>query len=107
MQKVLVSLEDDLDGSPADETVKFGLDGHEYVIDLRSRHAKEFRRTVRPYVEAARKKAAVRGQAGRPAALRRYTAEVRAWAKREGYKLGEKGRIPGDIVEAYERVHGT
>jgi len=38
-QKVTVELEDDLDGSPADETVRFGLDGTEYEIDLSEKNA--------------------------------------------------------------------
>ena len=33
-QKITVTLEDDLDGGPADQTVRFGLDGAEYEIDL-------------------------------------------------------------------------
>ncbi|MDP9696140.1 UNVERIFIED_ORG: hypothetical protein J2X79_003719 [Arthrobacter globiformis] len=33
-QKRVVILEDDLDGSEASETMKFGLDGREYEIDL-------------------------------------------------------------------------
>ncbi|MGN6172881.1 MAG: Lsr2 dimerization domain-containing protein, partial [Streptosporangiaceae bacterium] len=33
-QKVIVALEDDLDGGPADETVRFGIDGAAYEIDL-------------------------------------------------------------------------
>jgi hypothetical protein len=31
-QKIIVALEDDLDGGPADETVRFGLGGAEYGI---------------------------------------------------------------------------
>jgi hypothetical protein len=33
-QKIHVELVDDIDGSPAAETVTFGLDGTEYQIDL-------------------------------------------------------------------------
>jgi len=38
-QKITVALEDDLDGGPADEAVRFGLDGTEYEIDLSTKHA--------------------------------------------------------------------
>lgn len=41
-QKVLVSLVDDLDGSEAEETVEFGLDGVSYQIDLSGENAEEF-----------------------------------------------------------------
>ena len=96
MQKVLVELTDDLDGKPVDETVRFGLDGAEYEIDLRDKHAREFRRTVQPYVDAARKKAAAHRVPGRPAAQRRRAAAIRAWAR-------EQGRLDEDST----RVHGT
>lgn len=36
-QKVTVALEDDIDGGPAQETVRFGFDGTEYEIDLTRR----------------------------------------------------------------------
>ena len=42
-QKITVTLEDDLDGGPADQTVRFGLDGAEYEIDLSARNATAFR----------------------------------------------------------------
>jgi hypothetical protein len=32
--KVTVELEDDLTGGPADETVRFAVDGHGYEINL-------------------------------------------------------------------------
>ena len=38
-QKVRIILEDDLDGGPADETVRFGLDGGQYEIDLSNANA--------------------------------------------------------------------
>jgi hypothetical protein len=43
MQKAVVSLIDDLDGSEADVTIRFGYQGQEYEIDLNSAHAAEMR----------------------------------------------------------------
>jgi hypothetical protein len=37
--KITVVLEDDLDGGPADETVRFELGGAEYEIDLNTKNA--------------------------------------------------------------------
>jgi hypothetical protein len=54
-QKVTVALEDDLDGGPADETVRFGLDGADYEIDLSKKNAAAFRRQLAPFVDHARK----------------------------------------------------
>ena len=61
-QKVNVLLVDDIDGSDAEETIQFGLDGTHYEIDLNSDHAQELRGQLERYAKAARK---VTGSAGR------------------------------------------
>ena len=58
-QKVTVALEDDLTGGPADETVRFSVEGTDYEIDLSAKNAAAFRKQLAPFVEHARK-------AGRP-----------------------------------------
>src|SRR6266567_5503714 len=63
---VEVTLIDDIDGGKADETITFGVDGTQYVIDLSKKNAEKLRKTIAPYVEAARKDRGVR-QAGRGA----------------------------------------
>src|SRR6202035_4948361 len=63
-QKVTFALEDDLDGGPADETVRFGVDGTDYAIDLRTSNAAAFRRQLAPYIQHARR--AARSQRRRP-----------------------------------------
>jgi Lsr2 len=67
-QNITVDLQDDLDGGPADETVRFGVDSAEYEIDLSKKNAAAFRRKLAPFIDHARK--AGRGQrrrAGRAA----------------------------------------
>ena len=54
-QKITVALEDDLDGGPADETVRFGLGGTDYEIDLSTKNANAFRRKLAPFIEHARR----------------------------------------------------
>jgi len=44
-QKVTVEMTDDLDGSQADTTVRFAIDGTTYEIDLSKRNAAAMRRT--------------------------------------------------------------
>ena len=46
-QKVQTLFVDDLDGSEADGTIRFGLDGTEYEIDLNAKHAQELRDALR------------------------------------------------------------
>jgi hypothetical protein len=98
--KTTVVLEDDLDGGPADETVRFGLGGAEYEIDLNTKNATAFRHQFAPYIEHARKTG--QGQRRRPvrtAASRERSGDIRAWAKDSGIVVSDRGRIPGSIVE--------
>jgi hypothetical protein len=102
-QKVTVELEDDLTGGPADETVRFAVDGTDYEIDLSAKNAAAFRRQLSPFIEHARK--AGRGQPGRPSrtvASRQRSSEIRAWAKQRGIVVSERGRIPASVVEQYQ-----
>ena len=102
-QKITVTLEDDLDGGPADETVRFGIDSVGYEIDLSKRHASAFRRKLAPFIEHARK--AGKGQRRRPgrtAASRDRSGAIRAWAKGQGIAVSERGRIPASVVERYQ-----
>ena len=48
-QKITAALEDDLDGGPADETVRFALGGAEYEIDLSNKNATAFRQQLAPF----------------------------------------------------------
>ncbi len=102
-QKITVALEDDLDRSPADQTVRFGLGGAEYEIDLSKKNARAFRKQLAPFIEHARK--AGRGQhrrPGRTAAGRERSGDIRAWAKGQGIAVSDRGRIPAGVVEQYE-----
>jgi sRNA-binding protein len=106
-QKVQVLLVDDLDGSQADETVTFGLDGVAYEIDLSSSNAGQLRGELAQYVEHARKASAapVRRRRARTGAGREQSARIREWAKAHGKKISERGRIPADILAEYEAAH--
>jgi Lsr2 len=107
-QKVTVELEDDLDGSPADETVRFGLESTEYEIDLSENNAHAFRAQLAPFVEHTRKRG--RGPARRDTrteAGRQRRGEVRAWAKDQGITVSARGRIPASVMEQYQAAKGS
>jgi hypothetical protein len=106
-QKITVELEDDLDGGPADETLRFGVDGSEYEIDLSKKHAAAFRKKLAPFLEHARKPG--RAQRRRPGrtASRDRSVSVRAWAKGRGIAVSARGRIPANVVEQYEAAIRT
>ena len=102
-QKVTVELQDDLDGGPADETVRFEVDGTAYEIDLSTSNATTFRQQLAPFVDHARKAGrGPRRRGGRTAASRERSADIRAWAKDQGIAVSERGRIPASVVEQYE-----
>jgi hypothetical protein len=106
-QRVTVALEDDLDGGPADETVRFAFGGADYDIDLSKKNAATFRKQLAPFVDHARK--AGRGQLRRPArtaASRQRSGDIRAWAKDRGITVSERGRIPANVVEQYQAATG-
>jgi len=103
VQKVSVALEDDLDGGPAAETVRFGLGGSEYEIDLSKKNARAFRKGLAQFVEHARKAGRAQSRrAARSSASRQRSGDIRAWAKAEGIALSERGRIPASVVRQYE-----
>ena len=58
-QKIQTLFIDDLDGGEAEGTVRFGLDGTDYEIDLSAPHAKALRKSLEKYVGAARKVSAL------------------------------------------------
>ena len=106
-QKVQVVLIDDLDGGDANETVTFGLDGATYEIDLSEQNAAQLREALAHWVGNARR---VSGRTARPTARRggsssTDTTAVRAWAKENGFKVSERGRISAEVQEAYAAAH--
>jgi hypothetical protein len=105
--KVTVALEDDLEGGPADETVRFAFDGVEYEIDLNKKNAREFRKQFAPFLDHARKAGrGPRRRAARAGASRDRSGAIRAWAQQQGLAVSARGRIPARIVEQYEAATG-
>jgi Lsr2 len=105
-QKITVALEDDIDGGPADETVRFAIGGVDYEIDLSKRNAAAFRRQLAPFIDHARKAGrGARRRPGRSAASRDRSGAIRAWAKEQGIAVSDRGRIPVSVVEQYEAAN--
>ena len=103
-QKITVTLEDDLDGSPADGTLRFGLDGAEYEIDLSQKNADTLRAALAPFIDHARRAASgeTARRSGRGVPARQRSASIRAWAKEHDIAVSERGRIPATVAERYE-----
>jgi hypothetical protein len=108
-QKVTVLLQDDLDGGPAAETVRFALAGSEFEIDLNEQNARTFRQQINPFLKHARRvgRATKARPARRSTASRERTSGIRAWARDHGMTVNERGRIPVSIIEQYEAAIET
>ena len=113
-RQVLEKLIDDLDGSPANETIHFGLDTKRYEIDLNAKNAASLRKLLGPYITVARNdgkaaKSASRNGA-RPAMVKRDVdvdvAEVRQWARKRKIKVPQRGRLSSAIIEQYKQANG-
>lgn len=113
VEKVRVELEDDLDGSAAEETIRFSYRGNDYAVDLSAKNAAAFDRAIDKFIAAARpartggRRPASSGRASsRSARAPRATgredlAAIRAWAAANGYQVSRRGRIPAQILDAY------
>jgi hypothetical protein len=109
VMRVVEMLEDDIDGGTAEVTVSFALEGKAYEIDLSNDNAQRLRDAMQPFLDAARPApgTAVRQSRRSSAkALGESPAQIREWARENGYEVNERGRIPANIVAAYRAAHG-
>jgi hypothetical protein len=104
-QRTQVLYVDDIDGSDAEGTVRFGFDGTDYEIDLNKKHAEQLAEAIGPFVAAARKVPSSRRPARGVRAGRHNLSDVRAWARDQGIKISERGRIPADVLAKYNAAH--
>ena len=98
--RTIVLLEDDVDGSKADETIEFGLDGTIYAIDLSDSNAKKLRGALDGYISKARKESGKR-TTSRNASSAVDLKAVRAWAASNGIELSSRGRLPASVLQQY------
>ena len=106
-QKIQTLYIDDLDGGKAEGTVRFGLDGTDYEIDLSAPHAKALRKAAEKYIKAGRKagRSLPGGQPGRTAVdgqVGPNPSEVREWAKSQGVKVSDRGRVSTDLIVKFK-----
>jgi nucleoid-associated protein Lsr2 len=115
MAKAMVeTLVDDLDGSPAVETIRLGWNGDWRQLDLSKRNAAALARVVDRYWDAGRP-VSTAGQSRRsrkPGASRSRKAgrdpkTIRAWAVANGIAVPARGRIPGDVERQYNEAKQT
>jgi hypothetical protein len=107
-QKIQTLFIDDIDGSEAEGTVRFALDGSEYEIDLSTAHSTELRQSLESYVAHARKVSGTTRRAARGASRKGSSSvdatAVRSWAREQGIDIKERGRVPASIVARYKEA---
>jgi len=100
-QKTIVTLTDDIDGSDANRTVTFSLDGTSYEIDLSDTNVENLTTALEPFINAARKVGRGRSQSG--TSKTRDLAAVRSWARDQGMQVSARGRVSQEILTAYQQ----
>ena len=111
-QKIQVLLVDDMDGGVAAETVSFGVDGNAYEIDLSANNAAMLRAALADYVAHARRPnkprhapTSARPNRAPARADREQTQAIREWARKNGHKVNDRGRVPAAVVDAYNSAN--
>jgi hypothetical protein len=109
-QRVNVVLVDDIDNSDAAETVSFAIDGVDYEIDLSEEHAAELREAISLYTGHARRIGGRRKSTRRAAGTSNgggdaSAADIRAWARENGWEVPERGRVSAEVREAFAAAH--
>ncbi|MGR2753798.1 histone-like nucleoid-structuring protein Lsr2 [Agromyces arachidis] len=104
-KRIVETLVDDLDGSEADRTIAFSINGEGYAIDLSSANAEKFDAALAPFVDAARRTSS--GRAGGGSRRRggggggSDTKDAREWLRANGHQVSDRGRIPAPLLELY------
>lgn len=103
----ITQITDDMDGSKNAEEVPFSFEGNSWTIDLNSKNKAKFEAALKPYMDAGTRSSGRSGRrSGKSAPSRRkdYT-EIRKWAKENGHKVSDRGRVPAAVTEAFDAAH--
>ena len=104
-QKTQVILVDDVDGSEANQTVTFALDGVSYEIDLNDEHAAALRESLEDWIGKARRTGGRRSSGRRRSSGPSDTQKIREWAREQGLEVSDRGRVSADVRKAYYEVN--
>ncbi|MCZ9309564.1 histone-like nucleoid-structuring protein Lsr2 [Corynebacterium uberis] len=109
-RKEITQYFDDLDDTPLEgnevNVIRFGFDGTDYIIDLSSENADKFRAALAPYLKVARKHTNhASGRRNSGAARNSRAREIRQWAQDQGKNIANRGKIPSEVIEAYNQAH--
>ncbi|MDQ6840719.1 MAG: Lsr2 family protein [Actinomycetota bacterium] len=103
-KETIVRITDDIDGSEAVESIRFGLRGVEYEIDLNAKNVAAIEKAFEKWIQNGHKAETSTSRARQRRSTvtnRDQTAAVREWAKANGYRVSDRGRISAEVREAY------
>ena len=109
-QKVQTFFIDDLDGNEAKGSLRPGLDGADYEIDLNAKHARQLRAALATVRRAARRAGGSTRRPGRAPPQTPSsgvsTSEVRERAKPQGLEVKDRGQMPAELVVKFKAATG-
>lgn len=97
-QKVVMV--DDLEGTEGARTIRFGVDGNQYEIDLNEKNQARLNKALEKFLSVARPVHRVQ-KTQRKAGPSYRPADVRAWAAENGVEVSDRGRVPQEVVDRY------
>ncbi|PPF20896.1 Lsr2 family protein [Rathayibacter sp. AY1A7] len=107
-----VTLVNDIDGTPRDSdggTVRFSIDGANYKIDLSADNTSKLHKVLGKYVSNARKARSGSSPAPSSGVSRKcdpdHLKAIREWAAENGHQVSSRGRIPPEILDAFEAAN--
>lgn len=110
-----LTLVDDVDGTPIEDgkggTVRFALDGTSYEIDLSDNNIEQLHASLATWIDAARKTSgrSTGSSSSSTSSSKKSDPKqlqaIREWGNSNGHKVSDRGRIPANVVEAYEAAH--
>lgn len=95
---------------PATSMLEFSLDGTKNRLDLCSDHLLQVREALGGLLDDGRRRSTRPSKAvpGRVSGSRRAQSaqreQVREWARRNGFEVAARGRVPADAAEAFARA---
>jgi len=105
VQRTLVTVTDDLDGSSEAETISFAYKGRAFEIDLGEKNLAKFEKALAPFLAAARRPLSGTKIVRQRSSSDVHLGDIRAWAHEQGYEIASRGRVAASVVEAYKAAH--
>ena len=111
----MTTLVDDLTGKPLEQDeahrIHFTVEGKSYRLDVDQAGADEFYAAIEKFTEVASKVSAAPARRASTTSRRAGNAsgldltKVRDWAREQGIKVAERGRMSSEVLDAYRNAH--